>query len=291
MRRLSRLPSSSPTSSPWSSWSASPEPSAWGGLAGAPGGGAGRLSATPDRPSGGPSGASQRPLNPVTATIERVRDFFAEQRDRVDTVRARTGATRASCPSGLDLSGREPRLRRHRDPLAVAPGGSSGARWSRVVFAWSEVQPGGRGTGGRTTTCATTSSGVSGTTGSRWSDCCRPPPAWAPLAPGRGPGRPGWPASPGGRPAEPVGRLRAQDGHRVPRPDRHLGDLERAGHPAGRHERAVLQLGRRRAGLRPLLTVASRRRSRATPGRGSSSAPPPTGATRTPGAPSSSNAP
>ena len=75
---------------------------------------------------GGPAGRPRRPLQSRHRAIERVRDLFAEQRDLVDTVRAADGTIgRHRAPPGLDLGGREPRLRRHRDPLAVRAGGSS----------------------------------------------------------------------------------------------------------------------------------------------------------------------
>ena len=62
-----------------------------------------------------------------------------------------------------------------------------------------------------------------------------------------------------------MGRLRAQDGHRVPRPDRHLGHLERAGHPAGRPERQYFNWAGDERDYARLLAVASQAAKQGNP--------------------------
>ena len=73
-----------------------------------------------------------------------MRDFFAEQRDRVDTVRAADGSNGGIVPLPAWTSVDENRVFGATETLWQSRRGKlSGARWSRVVFAWSEVQPGG----------------------------------------------------------------------------------------------------------------------------------------------------
>jgi hypothetical protein len=93
---------------------------------------------------GAQRGVRSGPSNPVTAAIERVRDFFAEQRDRVDTVRAADGSNGGIVPLPAWTSVDENRVFGATETLWQSRRGKlSGARWSRVVFAWSGVQPGG----------------------------------------------------------------------------------------------------------------------------------------------------
>ena len=89
-------------------------------------------------------GAERAPRTPLTALIIRIADWFAEQRDLVDVVRSADGTAGGlnPLPEWTSVDGNrvfgatETIWQPRRAKLA-------GVRWSRVVFAWSDVQPGG----------------------------------------------------------------------------------------------------------------------------------------------------
>jgi hypothetical protein len=89
-------------------------------------------------------GARSGPANPITALIERVRQWLDERRDLVDTVRTADGSSGGIVPLPAWTSTDTRRVFGTTETLWQPRRGKlSGARWSRVVFAWSGVQPGG----------------------------------------------------------------------------------------------------------------------------------------------------
>jgi hypothetical protein len=93
---------------------------------------------------GAQRGVRAGPANPFTALIERVREWFAERRDLIDAVIAADGTSGGITPLPGWASADQRHVFGATETLWQSRRGKlSGARWSRVVFAWSEVQPGG----------------------------------------------------------------------------------------------------------------------------------------------------
>ncbi len=93
---------------------------------------------------GAQRGVQSGPANPITALLERLREWLAERRDLVDTVRTADGSSAGLVPLPAWTSVDERRVFGTTETLWQSRRGKlSGARWSRVVFSWADIQPGG----------------------------------------------------------------------------------------------------------------------------------------------------
>jgi hypothetical protein len=89
-------------------------------------------------------GASRGPANPFTDLIGWLREWFAERRDLVDRVHSADGTTGGIEPLPAWTSTAERRVFGTTETLWQSRRGKlSGARWSRLVFSWADIQPRG----------------------------------------------------------------------------------------------------------------------------------------------------
>jgi hypothetical protein len=93
---------------------------------------------------GAQRGVSGGPANPITALLDRLREWLAERRDLVDTVRSADGTSDGIVPLPAWTSADGRRVFGATETFWQSRRGQlSGARWSRVVFSWAGVQPQG----------------------------------------------------------------------------------------------------------------------------------------------------
>jgi hypothetical protein len=89
-------------------------------------------------------GIRNGPTNPIVALTDWLRNWLAERRDLVDTVRAADGSSDGIIPLPAWTSVDSRRVFGATETLWQPRRAKlSGARWSRIFFSWSDIQPGG----------------------------------------------------------------------------------------------------------------------------------------------------